>query len=214
MSNFVSVHNVVFGNRPSEFSEIDESGRHFKVEVKPDVTPVDIRLVASAVELDGIFCFDDYGRFGLANDEQKDKILNVLKVYGRISAFSHTEELDRYEAEISDQTKFSEWHMFGWLIGELPNFEACYQQWKINNEMDGKVSPSMLKVNQDPYPQNRIWKFMSLLLEDVIGEVAYEQIKKGDYTSAISALQGKGMRWSVHEKQALRRHLKTIVTSA
>ena len=215
MSDFVSVHDVVFGNRPPETSESNDNGsRKTTITVRPDEAPVDIQLVASTVELDGIFCFDDYGRFGLANDEQKDKILNVLKVYGRISAFSHTEELDRYEAEISDQTKFSEWHMFGWLIGELPNFEACYQQWKINNEMDGKVSPSMLKVNQDPYPQNRIWKFMSLLLEDVIGEVAYEQIKKGDYTSAISALQGKGMRWSVHEKQALRRHLKTIVTSA
>ena len=214
MSNFVSVHDVVFGNRPPETSESNDNGsRKTTITVRPDEAPVDIQLVASAVELDGIFCFDDFGRFGLANDEQKDKILNVLKVYGRISAFSHTEELDRYEAEISDQTKFSEWHMFGWLIGELPDFEACYQQWKINNEMDGKVSPSMLKVNQDPYPQNRIWKFMSLLLEDVIGEVAYEQIKKGDYTSAISALQGKGMRWSVHEKQALRRHLKTIVTS-
>ena len=215
MSDFVSVHDVVFGNRPPETSESNDNGsRKTTITVRPDEAPVDIQLVASTVELDGIFCFDDYGRFGLANDEQKDKILNVLKVYGRISAFSHTEELDRYEAEISDQTKFSEWHMFGWLIGELPDFEACYQQWKINNEMDGKVSPSMLKVNQDPYPQNRIWKFMSLLLEDVIGEVAYEQIKKGDYTSAISALQGKGMRWSVHEKQALRRHLKTIVTSA
>ena len=215
MSDFVSVHDVVFGNRPPETSESNDNGsRKTSITVRPDEAPVDIQLVASAVELDGIFCFDDFGRFGLANDEQKDKILNVLKVYGRISAFSHTEELDRYEAEISDQTKFSEWHMFGWLIGELPDFEACYQQWKINNEMDGKVSPSMLKVNQDPYPQNRIWKFMSLLLEDVIGEVAYEQIKKGDYTSAISALQGKGMRWSVHEKQALRRHLKTIVTSA
>ena len=215
MSDFVSVHDVVFGNRPPETSESNDNGsRKTTITVRPDEAPVDIQLVASAVELDGIFCFDDFGRFGLANDEQKDKILNVLKVYGRVSAFSHTEELDRYEAEISDQTKFSEWHMFGWLIGELPNFEACYQQWKINNEMDGKVSPSMLKVNQDPYPQNRIWKFMSLLLEDVIGEVAYEQIKKGDYTSAISALQGKGMRWSVHEKQALRRHLKTIVTSA
>ena len=215
MSDFVSVHDVVFGNRPPETSESNDNGsRKTTITVRPDEAPVDIQLVASTVELDGIFCFDDYGRFGLANDEQKDKILNVLKVYGRVSAFSHTEELDRYEAEISDQTKFSEWHMFGWLIGELPNFEACYQQWKINNEMDGKVSPSMLKVNQDPYPQNRIWKFMSLLLEDVIGEVAYEQIKKGDYTSAISALQGKGMRWSVHEKQALRRHLKTIVTSA
>tara|TARA_B110000027_G_scaffold131031_1_gene154686 strand:- start:40 stop:687 length:648 start_codon:yes stop_codon:yes gene_type:complete len=215
MSDFVSVHDVVFGNRPPETSESNDNGsRKTTITVRPDEAPVDIQLVASTVELDGIFCFDDFGRFGLANDEQKDKILNVLKVYGRVSAFSHTEELDRYEAEISDQTKFSEWHMFGWLIGELPNFEACYQQWKINNEMDGKVSPSMLKVNQDPYPQNRIWKFMSLLLEDVIGEVAYEQIKKGDYTSAISALQGKGMRWSVHEKQALRRHLKTIVTSA
>ena len=215
MSDFVSVHDVVFGNRPPETSESNDNGsRKTSITVRPDEAPIDIQLVASAVELDGIFCFDDFGRFGLANDEQKDKILNVLKVYGRVSAFSHTEELDRYEAEISDQTKFSEWHMFGWLIGELPDFEACYQQWKINNEMDGKVSPSMLKVNQDPYPQNRIWKFMSLLLEDVIGEVAYEQIKKGDYTSAISALQGKGMRWSVHEKQALRRHLKTIVTSA
>ena len=214
MSNFVSVHDVVFGNRPPETSESNNNGsRKTTITVRPDEAPVDIQLVASAVELDGIFCFDDYGRFGLANDEQKDKILNVLKVYGRISAFSHTEELDRYEAEISDQTKFSEWHMFGWLIGELPNFEACYQQWKINNEMDGKVSPSMLKVNQDPYPQNRIWKFMSLLLEDVIGEVAYKQIKKDDYKPAISALQGKGMRWSVHEKQALRRHLKSIVTS-
>ena len=214
MSDFVSVHDVVFGNRPPETSESNDNGsRKTSITVRPDEAPVDIQLVASAVELDGIFCFDDYGRFGLANDEQKDKILNVLKVYGRISAFSHTEELDRYEAEISDQRKFSEWHMFGWLIGELPNFEACYQQWKINNEMDGKVSPSMLKVNQDPYPQNRIWKFMSLLLEDVIGEVAYKQIKKDDYKPAISALQGKGMRWSVHEKQALRRHLKTIVTS-
>ena len=78
MSNFVSVHDVVFGNRPPETSESNDNGsRKTTITVRPDEAPVDIQLVASAVELDGIFCFDDYGRFGLANDEQKDKILNL-----------------------------------------------------------------------------------------------------------------------------------------
>ena len=170
MSNFVSVHDVVFGNRPSEFSEIDESGRHFKVEVKPDVAPVDIRLVASAAELSGIFCFDDYGRFGIANNEQKDKILDVLKMYGRLSAFSHTEELDRYETEISDQTKFSEWHMFGWLIGELPDFEACYQQWKSKHNTSGKEPSLKAKRLESPRKSNTIWVMVEGLVTSVISE--------------------------------------------
>ena len=210
MSNFVSVHNVVFGNRPSEFSEIDESGRHFKVEVKPDVTPVDIRLVASAVELDGIFCFDDYGRFGLANDEQKDKILDVLKMYGRLSAFSHTEELDRYETEISDQTKFSEWHMFGWLIGEIPDFEACYQQWKIKNGMEGKQAPSL----QKPSTQNHVWQLMGKLLEVVIGEDPYKAVLRGDYKPAIRILKKYDLGSDENKKRTLRINLVEIVGKA
>jgi hypothetical protein len=210
MSNFVSVHDVVFGNRPSEFSEIDESGRHFKVEVKPDVTPVDIRLVASAVELDGIFCFDDYGRFGIANNEQKDKILDVLKMYGRLSAFSHTEELDRYETEISDQTKFSEWHMFGWLIGEIPDFEACYQQWKIKNGMEGKQAPSL----QKPSTQNHVWQLMGKLLEVVIGEDPYKAVLRGDYKPAIRILKKYDLGSDENKKRTLRINLVEIVGKA
>jgi hypothetical protein len=210
MSNFVSVHNVVFGNRPSEFSEIDESGRHFKVEVKPDVAPVDIRLVASAAELSGIFCFDDYGRFGIANNEQKDKILDVLKMYGRLSAFSHTEELDRYETEISDQTKFSEWHMFGWLIGEIPDFEACYQQWKIKNGMEGKQAPSL----QKPSTQNHVWQLMGKLLEVVIGEDPYKAVLRGDYKPAIRILKKYDLGSDENKKRTLRINLVEIVGKA
>ena len=210
MSNFVSVHNVVFGNRPSEFSEIDESGRHFKVEVKPDVTPVDIRLVASAVELDGIFCFDDYGRFGIANNEQKDKILDVLRMYSRLSAFNHTEELDRYETEISDQTKFSEWHMFGWLIGEIPDFEACYQQWKIKNGMEGKQAPSL----QKPSTQNHVWQLMGKLLEVVIGEDPYKAVLRGDYKLAIGILKKYDLGSDENKKRTLRINLAEIVGKA
>ena len=210
MSNFVSVHNVVFGNRPSEFSEIDESGRHFKVEVKPDVAPVDIRLVASAAELSGIFCFDDYGRFGIANNEQKDKILDVLKMYGRLSAFSHTEELDRYETEISDQTKFSEWHMFGWLIGEIPDFEACYQQWKIKNGMEGKQAPSL----QKPSTQNHVWQLMGKLLEVVIGEDPYKAVLRGDYKLAIGILKKYDLGSDENKKRTLRTNLTEIVGKA
>jgi len=210
MSNFVSVHDVVFGNRPSEFSEIDESGRHFKVEVKPDVTPVDIRLVASAVELDGIFCFDDYGRFGIANNEQKDKILDVLRMYSRLSAFSHTEELDRYETEISDQTKFSEWHMFGWLIGDIPDFEACYQQWKIKNGMEGKQAPSL----QKPSTQNHVWQLMGKLLEVVIGEDPYKAVLRGDYKLAIGILKKYDLGSDENKKRTLRINLAEIVGKA
>jgi hypothetical protein len=210
MSNFVSVHDVVFGNRPSEFSEIDESGRHFKVEVKPDVTPVDIRLVASAVELDGIFCFDDYGRFGIANNEQKDKILDVLRMYSRLSAFSHTEELDRYETEISDQTKFSEWHMFGWLIGDIPDFEACYQQWKIKNGMEGKQAPSL----QKPSTQNHVWQLMGKLLEVVIGENPYKAVLRGDYKLAIGILKKYDLGSDENKKRTLRINLAEIVGKA
>jgi hypothetical protein len=210
MSNFVSVHNVVFGNRPSEFSEIDESGRHFKVEVKPDVTPVDIRLVASAVELDGIFCFDDYGRFGIANNEQKDKILDVLRMYSRLSAFSHTEKLDRYETEISDQTKFSEWHMFGWLIGDIPDFEACYQQWKIKNGMEGKQAPSL----QKPSTQNHVWQLMGKLLEVVIGENPYKAVLRGDYKLAIGILKKYDLGSDENKKRTLRINLAEIVGKA
>ena len=210
MSNFVSVHNVVFGNRPSEFSEIDESGRHFKVEVKPDVAPVDIRLVASAAELSGIFCFDDYGRFGIANNEQKDKILDVLKMYGRLSAFSHTEELDRYETEISDQTKFSEWHMFGWLIGDIPDFEACYQQWKIKNGMEGKQAPSL----QKPSTQNHVWQLMGKLLEVVIGENPYKAVLRGDYKPAIRILKKYDLGSDENKKRTLRINLAEIVGKA
>jgi hypothetical protein len=210
MSNFVSVHDVVFGNRPSEFSEIDESGRHFKVEVKPDVTPVDIRLVASAVELDGIFCFDDYGRFGIANNEQKDKILDVLRMYSRLSAFSHTEKLDRYETEISDQTKFSEWHMFGWLIGDIPDFEACYQQWKIKNGMEGKQAPSL----QKPSTQNHVWQLMGKLLEVVIGENPYKAVLRGDYKLAIGILKKYDLGSDENKKRTLRINLAEIVGKA
>ena len=215
MSDFVSVHDVVFGNRPPELSESHHNGlRKATVKVRPDEAPVDIAKVVCAIEDCKIYHYDDFGRFRVATDDQKEKIKAALARYHKETIFGYTGELFNSYQGLQDRVDGADWISTGWLEDELPNFEACYEQWKINNEMDGKVSPSMLKVNQDPYPQNRIWNFMSMLLKDVIGEVAYEQIKKDDYKPAISALQGKGMRWSVHEKQALRRHLKTIVTSA
>jgi hypothetical protein len=211
MSDFVSVHDVVFGNRPPETSESNDNGsRKTTITVRPDEAPVDIQLVASAVELDGIFCFDDYGRFGLANNEQKDKILDVLKMYGRLSAFSHTEELDRYETEISDQTKFSEWHMFGWLIGDLPDFEACYQQWKIKNGMEGKQAPSL----QKPSTQNHVWQLMGKLLEVVIGEDPYKAVLRGDYKPAIRILKKYDLGSDENKKRTLRTNLTEIVGKA
>jgi hypothetical protein len=133
-----------------------------------------------------------------------------LKMYGRLSAFSHTEELDRYETEISDQTKFSEWHMFGWLIGEIPDFEACYQQWKIKNGMEGKQAPSL----QKPSTQNHVWQLMGKLLEVVIGEDPYKAVLRGDYKPAIRILKKYDLGSDENKKRTLRINLAEIVGKA
>jgi hypothetical protein len=170
VSDFVSVHNVIFGNRPAVFSEVEQNRRHIQVQVRADQEPVDIKMVASAAELDKIFCFDDFGRFGLANDEQRDKVLGELKVYCRLCAYSNTDELDRYEDKISDPAEFSEWHMFGWLIGDLPDFEACYQQWKTERSTSGKEPILKRKRLDDPRTSNTVWDMVKGLLTAVINE--------------------------------------------
>jgi hypothetical protein len=215
MSQFISVHDVVFGHRPPELNESHHNDlRKATVKVRQDEAPVDIAKVVCAIEDCKTYHYDDFGRFRVATDDQKEKIKAALARYHKETIFGYTGELfDSYRG-LQDRADGADWISTGWLEDDLPNFEACYEQWKINNEMDGKVSPAMLKGNQDPYAQNRIWNFMSRLLTVTVGKAAYELIQKGDYKLAISALEDNGLRWSEHEKKMLRRHLKTIVTSA
>ena len=211
MSDFVSVHDVVFGNRPSIVTEIvpdvriaeykdrpletsidirlsaseahlagmpgfddpakfGENRRTIREGLRADEKRVDIQLVASAAELAGIFWFDDFGRFGLANETQACKILDELKVYGRLCAFNGVEEIDLYKTEISDKGEFSEWHMFGWLIGELPDFEKYYDQWKSEHNPSGTEPILKRQRLENPRKNNTIWDIADGLIRAVISE--------------------------------------------
>ena len=212
MSDFVSVYNVVFGNRPLKQIDPNVSGL-LGAEMRPDEPLIDVSKVVSAIEEKGVFFFDDFGRFAkLDQSEGVATLVARLAVLGRFLGYSNSaEEIANYSKILSDFNVAPEWHTYGWMIGELPDFDACHEEWKAKHGVQGLSPPPLPQPNKVPSQQNHIWKFMNDLLKINITEEAYEKTLKGNYTLAISCLQNKGLRWSENEKKALRSHLSTIV---
>jgi hypothetical protein len=216
MNEFISVYHFVFGTRPTEGSESNSKNLDAKFVLRENQKPVQITRIVCAIEDKDCktYHFDRYGRFGIAKNEDKPKIKMALAAYYRSLTFSHPDEFNQYKEHMSDFEMAPEWHSFGWLIDELPDFEACYQKWKEANGVSGKSLPPLQNRNFDPSPQNHIWINMSKILKNVVGEQAHQLIKLGDYQKAIKNLEDKGLRWSESEKKALRRSLRSIVVSA
>jgi len=214
MSDFVSIYNVVFGTRPLKQIDPNMSGL-FGVEMRQDETLIDVSNVVSAIEEEGVFFFDDFGRFAkLDQSEGVATLVARLAVLGRFLGYSNSaEEIANYSKILSDFNVAPEWHTYGWVIGELPDFEACHEAWKAKHGVQGLSPPSLPQQNKVPSQQNHIWKFMNDLLKINMTEEAYDETLKGNFTLAISCLQGKGLRWSENEKKALRGHLSMIVGS-
>jgi len=213
MNDFVSVHDMVFGGRGAISGG---SADDFLLKFLPDEKPIEVTRVVCAIEIWRTYHYDDFGRLGIANDEAKTKVKAVLAKYENEIPFcgdvdrlfdSHKNLLSLPQEEILD------WISVGWLKDDLPDFEACYQQWKAANGMDGVDAPPMLLDRQAPSSQSHLWKLMNQLLKLVVGDEAHQLIKKDDYKTAISTLENKGLRWAENEKKALRRNLKTIVTN-
>jgi hypothetical protein len=168
--------------------------------------------VACAVEDESVksYCFDKFGRFGIATVETKEKAKLFLASYHNIllSNIDPSVEVE-YEESLSDVHDTSEWHYFGWMADELPDFEACHESWKVKNGMKGKTAPSMNK----PAVQSHIWDLMNGLLEHVIGENAYNSLKKPkpEYVEAVKALYKHGFGGDESKKKNIRKNLKTIV---
>jgi hypothetical protein len=213
MSKFLSVHNIVFGGRGGIWGGPDDD---FLFKTFPDEKPIAVTRVVCAIEMCTTYNYDKFGRFCVANDEAKEKIKEVLaKYYSEIPFAGDLDQLDdSYNSLLLPPADVLVWIGIGWLEDDLPDFEACYQQWKADNGMAGKSVPPSPVRNLDPYPQSHIWKLMSQVLKLSVGDEAHQLIKKDDYKAVISTLEDKGLRWAENEKKALRRHLKTIVTNA
>ena len=208
MSNFVSMYDVVFGTRVIKGTE--DGSLRMSHDLSDKEEPVDITRVACAIEDANCksYCFDEFGRFGIAKDETKEKAKVRLSNYHNflLSNIDPSEAVE-YEESLSDVHDTSEWHYFGWLIDELPDFEACYDTWKAKNGMEGKQTPSM----KQPAGQSHIWDLMKGLLKHAIGEDAYKDVTKLDYKKARAALAKHGFGGDESKKRNLRINLKTIV---
>ncbi len=213
MSDFVSIYNVVFGTRPYTYTDPIIIGLS-NIELRQDEPLIDISKVVSAIEEEGIFFFDDFGRFAkLDHSKGVTTLVAQLAVFGRYLGYSNSaEEIANYSKILSDFNVAPEWHTYGWMIGELPDFDTCHQAWKTKHGVQGLSPPPLPQPNKLPSQQSHIWKLMSDLLKITITEEAYEQTQKGNFKLAITCLQDKGLRWSDSEKKALRRHLFDIVT--
>ena len=210
MSGFVSLYDVIFGTRAIKGTE--DGSLRVSYDLRNKEEPVDITRVVCAIEDENCksYCFDKFGRFGIATGETKEKAKLFLASYHNIllSNIDPSVEVE-YEESLSDVHDTSEWHYFGWMADELPDFEACHESWKVKNGMKGKTAPSMKK----PAVQSHIWDLMNGLLKHVIGENPYNSLKKpkAEYVEAVKALEKHGFGGDESKKKNIRKNLKTIV---
>ena len=210
MSGFVSLYDVIFGTRAIKGTE--DGSLRVSYDLRNKEEPVDITRVVCAIEDENCksYCFDKFGRFGIATVETKEKAKLFLASYHNIllSNIDPSEAVE-YEESLSDVHDTSEWHYFGWMADELPDFEACHESWKVKNGMKGKTAPSMKK----PAVQSHIWDLMNGLLKHVIGENPYNSLKKpkAEYVEAVKALEKHGFGGDESKKKNIRKNLKTIV---
>ena len=202
MNRFISIHNLVFG-------------------CHLDIALVPIHYLATAVEISTTYHWDDFGRFGVTNGKAKEKILCDLAKFHTARMAERHKKINEPFYELLDDgsgwhplARTQPWLYSGWFEDDLPDFEACNQQWVTQNGMAGQSVPPLQRLRIDPFPQNHIWNLMSQILKLTVGDEAHQLIKKDVYREAVSALENKGLRWGENEKPALRRHLKAIVANA
>lgn len=216
MSELVSLYDVVFGLRTTKdvVAETDDGNFEGRYGSKYRVKPVDIAAVVCAIEDANcnFYCFDEFGRFGIAEGETKEDIKVSLANYHHVLLYYSPDDVPEYEEHLCDVDDSPEWHTFGWLSDEFPDFEACYEKWKVENGMQGKQVPA----NKQPAGQSHIWRLMNKLLRHAIDdEDVYSKMLNANYGAGVKALYthpSKSFRVTENEKKALKRHIKMIMT--
>jgi hypothetical protein len=210
MSEFISVYHLVLGTRPTK----KDAGNEGAIEDKPKghkvISAIGLELIASAIDEGDIYHFDAFTRFAKADDKAICRLKNTLAVYGELLIVGSPYEMKDFMYELHDKTNTLDWHRFGWLEEDLPDFEALHEQWKKRHSMEGKNTPS-IKI---PAQQSHFWPLVGGLLKVVVGDDPYKAAVQGNYMLAISALEATGFRWSDNEKAAVRRNLSQIVSNA
>ena len=172
MSEFVNLYDVVFGVRATNDvgAEADDGKFVSRYGIKYRVKAVDIPMVVCAIQDENckLYCFDDFGRFGIAKDETKEEAIVLLASYRHVLLFDNPNDIAEHIDYLSDADMTPDWHAFGWPADELPDFEACYEKWKLENNPSGK-EPTLRQTRPDkPRNNNSIWSMAEGLIRMVI----------------------------------------------
>ena len=171
MSDFVSLYQLLSGLRPSKDLYLSDGRviRHRRLE---QINAVSLKMIATSIDDEtyskNLHYFDKYGRYSKSGQAQKDEVLIELSKYGRLF-------LDAYPNEFNGciphhPQEAPEIHYSGWMVEELPDFEACYEKWQAEYNKTGKEPNLQRKKLDEPRKSNTVWDIAEGLIRAVITE--------------------------------------------
>jgi len=120
LPDIFKIGEVVLIREPQEIPD-DENGNPFLDLAALLSIKLSVGKLASAIESHGIYTLDKYGRFGLANDADKQRALDLIEIFYK---WKNTPENEKaYEDLQSPLDRCDDYFEFGWASKVAPNFE-------------------------------------------------------------------------------------------
>jgi len=86
---------------------------------------ISVGTLATAIEEEGVYTWDRFGRFGLAKDEDRSTAFSLLAAMHAWAMDPHVEISDdpRSPLEWAEACQSPDFYIFGWPVERAPNFE-------------------------------------------------------------------------------------------
>ena len=171
MSDFINIYQLITGYSASK--EVYELGRtYIRYRDSEEIDAVSLKMIATSIADENysknLHYFDKYGRYCKADKAQKDEVLIELSKYGRLLLDASKEEIDHSSPD--DPEESPEIHHSGWMVQELPDFGACYEEWQAEYNKTGKEPNLQRKKLDEPRKSNTVWDIAEGLIRAVITE--------------------------------------------
>jgi hypothetical protein len=129
-----------------------------------------IEEIASAIEEEGVYCFDDYHRysFGEPNSQIANHALSSLADFFKTTWTMSGDDLSYYLGQFLDNYhNRPDLYLYGWH-GELPKFSELHQEWL---KKQGVKKPPVMK--KEPRSDAKVYCLVAARLEDKLSGDEY-----------------------------------------
>ena len=184
-SLFFKIGEAVLKQEPREIPD-DEDGNPFLNLASLLRIKISAGKLASAIESEGIYTWDKYGRFGLANDVDKQRALDLIEIFYKWKNTPPQEEA--YEDTQSPLDRCNDYFKFGWASEVAPDFDSIG-----NAHIQAK-----LDLTSSPKPSVSAWdircKFTVIKSEDANDQWWKKMMRNASDTGLKECRVGGGKR--------------------